>query len=148
PRIVSLDGHADIPLDRGVVVVGRHRRCDVRIASPLVSRRHCCLAVDHEGILVRDLGSTHSTRINGQRIEEGGLHPGDELAMADCRYRIELGLTEGAVPGPSTPSHQGVERAPTDLDFWPRPATPPPGPGRSPPASLTVFPSPDPRDEA
>jgi hypothetical protein len=93
PRIVSLDGHADIPLDRSVVVVGRHRRCDVRIASPLVSRRHCCLTVDHEEILVRDLRSTHGTRINGQRIEQGVLHPGDELAIAHCHYRIELGLT-------------------------------------------------------
>jgi hypothetical protein len=108
PRIVSLDGHADIPLDRSMVVVGRHRQCDVRIASPLVSRRHCCLAVHHQRILVRDLRSTHGTRINGQRIEEGVLHPGDELAIADCRYRIELGLTEGTVPGPSTPSDQGV----------------------------------------
>jgi hypothetical protein len=59
--------------------------------------------VDHEGILVRDLRSTHGTRINGQRIEEGVLHPGDELAIARCRYRIDLGLTDRAVPGPSTP---------------------------------------------
>jgi pSer/pThr/pTyr-binding forkhead associated (FHA) protein len=89
PRLVCLDGHADIPLDRAVVVVGRHYWCDVRIASPRVSRRHCCLALDRDGVLVRDLGSTNGTRINGQRVKEGVLRPGDELAIAHCRYQLE-----------------------------------------------------------
>jgi pSer/pThr/pTyr-binding forkhead associated (FHA) protein len=88
-RLISLDGHADIPVDHLVVVVGRHRRCDVRIASPRVSRRHCCLALDRDGVLIRDLGSTNGTRINGQRIVEGVLRPGDELSIAWCRYHFE-----------------------------------------------------------
>jgi pSer/pThr/pTyr-binding forkhead associated (FHA) protein len=87
--LVSLDGNADIPLDQVVVVVGRHRGCNVRIASPRVSRRHCCLALDRDGVLVHDLGSTNGTRINGQRIEEGVLRPGDELSIAVYRYRLE-----------------------------------------------------------
>jgi pSer/pThr/pTyr-binding forkhead associated (FHA) protein len=87
--LVSLDGNADIPLDQLVVVVGRHRGCNVRIASPRVSRRHCCLALDRDGVLVRDLGSTYGTRINRQRIEEGVLRPGDELSIAHYRYRLE-----------------------------------------------------------
>jgi pSer/pThr/pTyr-binding forkhead associated (FHA) protein len=88
-RLVCQDGHADISLDRAVVVVGRHRRCDVRVASPRVSRRHCCLALDRDGVLVRDLGSTNGTRINGRRVEEGVLRPGDELSIAHCRYQLE-----------------------------------------------------------
>jgi pSer/pThr/pTyr-binding forkhead associated (FHA) protein len=89
--LVSLDGNADIPLDPIVVlvVVGRCHRCNVRIASPRVSRRHCCLALDRDGVLVRDLGSTNGTRINRQRIEEGLLRPGDELSIAHFRYRLE-----------------------------------------------------------
>jgi pSer/pThr/pTyr-binding forkhead associated (FHA) protein len=88
-RLVCLDGHADISLDRAIVVVGRHRWCDARIASPRVSRRHCCLALENEWILVRDLGSTNGTRINGQQVETGVLRPGDELSIAHCRYRLE-----------------------------------------------------------
>jgi pSer/pThr/pTyr-binding forkhead associated (FHA) protein len=88
-RLICLDGHADIPLDRAVLLVGRHRWCDVRIASPRVSRRHCCLALDRDGVLVRDLGSRNGTLINGRRVEEGVLHPGDELSVAHCRYRLE-----------------------------------------------------------
>jgi pSer/pThr/pTyr-binding forkhead associated (FHA) protein len=88
-RLLCLDGHADISIDRAVVMVGRHRWCDVRIASPRVSRRHCCLALVHDTVLVRDLGSTNGTRINGQRVEEGVLRPGDELSIAHCRYHLE-----------------------------------------------------------
>ena len=89
PRLVCLDGHADIALDRTVVVVGRHRWCDVRIASPRVSRRHCCLALGRDAVLVRYLGSTNGTRINGQRVDEGVLRLGDEPSIARCRYRLE-----------------------------------------------------------
>ena len=88
-RLICLDGHADIPLDRAVLLVGRHRWCDVRIASPRVSRRHCCLALDRDGVLVRDLGSTNGTRINGRRVFRGVLRPGDELSIAHCRYHLE-----------------------------------------------------------
>jgi pSer/pThr/pTyr-binding forkhead associated (FHA) protein len=88
-RLVCLDAHADISLDRAMVLVGRHRWCDVRIASPRVSRRHCCLALIHDGVLVRDLGSTNGTRINGRRVEEDVLRPGDELSIAHSRYHLE-----------------------------------------------------------
>lgn len=96
PRLISLDGHADIPLDRLLVVVGRHRRCDSRIDSARVSRRHCCLALESEGVLVRDLGSTNGTWINGRRVEVGELLPGDELSIAHLRYALELSGTDGA----------------------------------------------------
>ena len=96
PRLVCLDGDADFSLDRALVLVGRHRWCDVRIASTRVSRRHCCLALDRDGVLVRDLGSTNGTRINGRRVEEGVLRPGDELSIAHCRFQLE-GLSEGWV---------------------------------------------------
>ena len=88
-RLICLDGHADISLGGAVLVVGRHPRCDVRIASPRVSRRHCYLAPDRDCILVRDLGSSNGTRINGRRVEEGVLHPGDELSIAHCRFQLE-----------------------------------------------------------
>jgi pSer/pThr/pTyr-binding forkhead associated (FHA) protein len=87
-RLVCLDSHADIALDRAMVVVGRHIRCDVRIDSSRVSRHHCSLALDRDGVLVRDLGSTNGTRINGRRVDRGVLRPGDELSIAHYRYHL------------------------------------------------------------
>jgi pSer/pThr/pTyr-binding forkhead associated (FHA) protein len=88
-RLVSLDGNADIPLDRALLLVGRHPRCDARLDSFRVSRLHCCLSLHRDEIVVRDLVSTNGTRINGQRAETGRLRAGDELSIAHLRYRLE-----------------------------------------------------------
>jgi predicted component of type VI protein secretion system len=90
-RLVALDEGPDIPVDRAVVVVGRHPQCDARIDSIRVSRRHCCMTADRDEVVVRDLGSTNGIRINGQRVEMGRLRPGDELAIAHIRYRVDAG---------------------------------------------------------
>jgi pSer/pThr/pTyr-binding forkhead associated (FHA) protein len=88
-RLVSLSGNPDIPLDHAMIVVGRDSRCDVRIESLTVSRRHCRLALGRDGALVVDLGSKNGTRINGRSVGTGVLLPGDELAIAHCRFRLE-----------------------------------------------------------
>ena len=89
PRFVAIDEGPDIPMDRAVVVVGRHPNCDTRLDSLRVSRHHCCLAREDARVVVRDLGSTNGIRINGMRVEAGRLRPGDELSIAHFRYRLE-----------------------------------------------------------
>ena len=85
----SLSGGPDITLDRPLVVVGRHPRCDARLDSDRVSRRHCVVTKDAHGVVVRDLGSTNGTWINGWRVACGWLKPGDEVSIAYTRYRLE-----------------------------------------------------------
>ena len=63
-----------------------------------MSRRHCCLALDSEGVLVRDLGSSNGTWINGTRIDDGLLRPGDVLSIAHLRFHLDLG-NSGRAPG-------------------------------------------------
>jgi hypothetical protein len=91
-RLVALDEGSDIPLDRTMVVVGRHPQCDARLDSLRVSRHHCCMTQDNGEVVVRDLGSTNGIRINGQRVEIGRLRPGDELSIAHIRYRLDTGV--------------------------------------------------------
>lgn len=95
-RLVSLDGGPDIPLDRSIVVVGRHPQCDARLDSLRVSRHHCCMSHDRDEVTVRDLGSTNGIRINGQRVEFGRLRRGDELSIAHIRYRLDDGSGQDA----------------------------------------------------
>jgi predicted component of type VI protein secretion system len=98
-RLISMDGRVDIPLEQDVVVVGRDRRCDVWIGSFQVSRRHCCLTLYRDGVLVRDLASTNGTRINGRRVESGFLRAGDELWIGFCRYLLEVSPVPDREPG-------------------------------------------------
>lgn len=89
-RLVSLSGYSNITLSAVLTVVGRDRKCDARIDSSRVSRRHCCLALDLDALVVRDLSSTNGTYINGDRVADGRLRPGDELRIAHLPYRFEI----------------------------------------------------------
>jgi predicted component of type VI protein secretion system len=95
-RLVSLDGTGDIPIDGALLLVGRHRRCDVTLESRRVSRIHCCLLRHRDEFTVRDLGSSNGTRINGRLAGTGRLRPGDELTIAHLRYRLEADKSESA----------------------------------------------------
>ena len=67
------------------VVVGRSREADIVLADPNVSRRHAELRRDESGWQVMDLGSTNGIKVNGQRVNQAALGPGD---------RITIGVTD------------------------------------------------------
>ncbi len=83
------DSAPTVLVSRPVILIGRHPECDVRIDSPQVSRRHCCLALAYDRLIIRDLGSRHGVRVNGRLVEEERLRPGDEVAIAHYLYRLE-----------------------------------------------------------
>ena len=95
-----------IALYRPVLLIGRHLECDVRIESPKISRRHCCVAMAYDRVLIRDLGSRNGVRVNGRLLQESRLQAGDELAIGPILFRFEL---EGESPpdGAPTPSSRG-----------------------------------------
>ena len=66
-------------------VLGRSRGCDVVLADPNISREHAEVRRDGSSWVVADLGSTNGIKVNGRRVEQAALEPGD---------RITLGLTE------------------------------------------------------
>src|SRR3954468_14998982 len=76
-------------ISRPVILIGRHPECDVRIDSPQVSRRHCCLALAYDRLVIRDLGSRNGIRVNGLLVEEAHLVHGDEVAIGPLIYRLE-----------------------------------------------------------
>jgi predicted component of type VI protein secretion system len=90
PVLVALTEGPNIQLDKPVLLVGRHQECDVLIPSRKISRRHCCVAQVHDAVGVKDLFSTNGVRINGVRVQEGVLRDGDELTIANYRYKIEM----------------------------------------------------------
>jgi pSer/pThr/pTyr-binding forkhead associated (FHA) protein len=107
-RFVAIDEGPDITLDRDMVLVGRHPNCDARLDSPRVSRHHCCMARDHDRVVVRDLGSTNGIRINGMRVETGRLKPGDELTIAHFRYRLEGEEDSEQAGAPAMPEQEST----------------------------------------
>jgi predicted component of type VI protein secretion system len=110
-RLLALDEGADIPVDREMLVVGRHPQCDARLDSIRVSRRHCCMMQKNGELMIRDLGSTNGIRINGQRVESGRLRPGDELSIAHIRFRLDDGQGQEATLAGSIAGPLPAERA-------------------------------------
>lgn len=101
-QLVALTDGPNIVLDRPILLIGRHPECDIHIDSRKISRRHCCIAQVQDYLVVRDLDSTNGVRINGVRVQEGKLRPGDELSIGNHRYRVE-GEQEAHPPAPAKP---------------------------------------------
>jgi predicted component of type VI protein secretion system len=106
-----------IALQRPVLLIGRHAECDVRIDLPKISRRHCCLALAYDRVLIRDLGSRNGLRVNGRVVEESRLHAGDEIAIGPVIYRLEIEAMTHAPPNtpparPASTSQKVAEGSP------------------------------------
>ncbi len=93
-RLVPLDGSAPIEIDRELTLVGRKEDCDLRLDHKSVSKVHCVLVKTDGLLLLRDLGSTNGTRVNGQRVRRAALLPNDKLTIANFHYRVYLGPAE------------------------------------------------------
>jgi Protein of unknown function (DUF3662)/Inner membrane component of T3SS, cytoplasmic domain len=72
------------------VTLGRSRDCDVVIDDRNVSRRHAELVRNGDGFVLRDLDSTNGCAVNGQRVRESAVRPGDTLTLGT----VTLALVE------------------------------------------------------
>jgi predicted component of type VI protein secretion system len=139
-QLVALNDGSSILLDKPILLLGRHPECDIQIDSRKVSRRHCCIAIVSDCLIVRDLGSTNGIRINGVRITEGRLRAGDELTIGNYRYQVHLGVPEppnriavraappAAVP-PAALDDEMLEACEEPVPLA-EPVNPPPGPAK------------------
>ncbi len=72
-------------------VLGRAEGADLVLADTGVSRRHAELLTSDAGTLVRDLGSTNGTWVNGVRVHEQLLHDGDHLTVGATQLVFRSG---------------------------------------------------------
>lgn len=70
------------------MIIGRQHDCDIPIPAEEISRHHVRIKPGVEGLLVEDLGSANGTYINGKRVQQGLLKPGDELRLDSIRFML------------------------------------------------------------
>src|ERR1044072_5165243 len=82
-------------------IIGRAPGCNLRPASPMISKRHCALLVRGEKAFIRDFGSTNGTYLNDERVEgEHELKNDDQLKVGPILFAVRL---ESSAATPKNP---------------------------------------------
>lgn len=77
-----VEGTRVYPLTQSVVNIGRRLDNHVVIDDPRVSRTHAQLRAVKGRYILFDLNSTGGTYVNGQRVSQSILYPGDVISLA------------------------------------------------------------------
>lgn len=104
-----------LPINLPQFVIGRDPQCQLRPASPVISKRHCALLNRGGKAFVRDLKSTNGTLVNDQPItEEVEVHHGDKLTIGPLVFTIQV---EAGPPvnKPTPPPQKGADE-PVDYE--------------------------------
>jgi pSer/pThr/pTyr-binding forkhead associated (FHA) protein len=120
-----------LPIALSQFVIGRDPQCQLRPASPLISKRHCALIQREGKAFVRDFDSTNGTFLNDKPVKgEVELHHDDRLKVGPLTFQVKLEATAPVnrpTPAPPTKSVAG--------------AVPTPAPAKAPSAGTPVPPT-------
>jgi pSer/pThr/pTyr-binding forkhead associated (FHA) protein len=109
-ELQPLGGGDPIPLLKTTLVVGRRESSDIVLRFPNVSGTHCELSLVGGYWFVKDLGSSNGTKVNGSRVSEQRLDPGDKLSVAKHEY--ELNYEPAQLGAKAAPPEKNVSRDP------------------------------------
>ncbi|HTI49564.1 MAG TPA: FHA domain-containing serine/threonine-protein kinase, partial [Planctomycetaceae bacterium] len=98
PVLAAVEGRARFPLTKDRVVVGRDPQCDVQLALPQISGRHCEFRFDGSHWRVVDLDSKNGVQVNGVTVTNQVVRRGDRVTIARHQFRLEI---------PSPPAAEG-----------------------------------------
>jgi DNA-binding NtrC family response regulator len=78
----------EVRLEMKPLVIGTSPECDIVVTDPLVSRRHCEIALTAEGIWLRDLASKNGTFAGKISLREALLAPGEPVTVGSTTLVI------------------------------------------------------------
>jgi len=84
-----------VPIEREQTLIGRHTGCQMRIRSGEVSRKHCEVHYEETTPVIKDLGSSNGTYVNGVKVIEKRLEAGDLIAIGPVVFLVQLGGEPG-----------------------------------------------------
>lgn len=80
----------EFPLEEEETVIGRRQDCGLRVPTADVSRRHCIIDTAGRQPEVQDLESANGTFVNGKRVENATLNPGDRLKVGPAVFVVQI----------------------------------------------------------
>ena len=67
-----------------VTILGRQEGCHLHIPLNEISRQHCQFLLTGDTVSIKDLGSANGTFVNGQKVTQQDLEPGDVVWLASA----------------------------------------------------------------
>ncbi|MBT8356249.1 MAG: FHA domain-containing protein [Desulfobacterales bacterium] len=95
-----------IPLDPGVVTIGRRRSNTIHLANGSVSRNHARISLEDGQYVLSDLESRNGTYVNKKRIKNIPLKHDDRIAFGGCSFVFSL---EDPEPDDTNPTYTSIE---------------------------------------
>ncbi len=96
-----------------VLMVGRERGSDIVLADSLVSRKHLRIESRQDGFYLHDMESLNGVFVNGKRIRDARINPGDRIQAGECLLSFleddERRMSGGFI-GREIAGHRIVER--------------------------------------
>jgi adenylate cyclase len=86
--IISPEGRQEAEL-QAHNTLGRHPNNTVQVLDRIVSKEHCHIDFVDGRFVLRDLGSLNGTFVNGERVGERVLFPGDEITLGSTRILFD-----------------------------------------------------------
>lgn len=71
------------------LVIGSGAGSDLLLDDPRIAARHATLECEGERIWLRDIDSVEGTLVNGVRVRNAGIHPGDQLGFDRSQFVVE-----------------------------------------------------------
>ena len=100
-------GGDPIPLLKPEILIGRRPGCDIRLDFENISGKHCKLRFLNGLWMIRDLGSTNGTTVNGSLLaSEQSIMPDEELGIAGHLFTIDY---DPAGPEAFLSSHKDLD---------------------------------------
>lgn len=106
-------GHTPVAIGESPITIGRAKDNVICIEDVMLSRYHCVIEratargsngdigiddvnpADFASVHVRDLGSRNGTKVNGQRVSDVALKPGDVIKIGNYGFIVEAEETLG-----------------------------------------------------
>jgi len=98
-------------LEKSMIHIGRSQENDIVIDNIAVSRRHAQIEMkEGKGYVLRDLGSSNGTFLNGVQIDanDHALADGDVIGIAKFEILVK-GLTQPSKEAPKVPTPRDIE---------------------------------------
>jgi type II secretory ATPase GspE/PulE/Tfp pilus assembly ATPase PilB-like protein len=103
-QINTAAGRKQLVLSTEPISIGRHHENKLVLPDSMASRFHCVIEKVPDGYLLRDLGASNPTRVNGRVVKSALLQPGDEIMVGSTKLVLVTPGQAGVDGNGSAPS--------------------------------------------